>query len=829
MKGQKMGRTLRVLATFIASHAATAGHAAIVSSSLITSRAAIASYAVIMGYAVSPMATAQTPALEEIYVTAQKRTQTLKEVPISVNAISGDKIEKGGITSIERMADYIPSFNMTQTGIGTNISIRGITSGVNQGFEQSAAQFVDGVHFGRAQLARAPFLDLERVEVLRGPQSILFGKNSTAGAVSITTAKPTDEFEGKLSVLYEPEHGEQDVRLVVSGPLTETLSGRIAILDRSMDGYFKNTTLGRDESGDKEQLVRATLAWQPSDNWSILLKVEDGSFDSDGRNIEVINPVENPIAGRPTLPYANVLALLTAGSYVLDTHQDFKRQSNGDYSYNDTENATLTIETGIGDHTLTAVTGYNAYSYQELCDCDFTGASGFNILSDEDYDQFSQEIRIASPEDQTISYLAGVFFQTSTLNFHDAIRVPTDSIIPLALTSSFGAGANLLRGASTQRDFEQDTDMSAIFAQLTWNFSDVSRAIFGARYTKESKEASRYQYHVTDEGSALPEGTIADPYNQLWSAFLIDPHTISGKRDESGFTPLITLQHDLNSTDMIYLSYTTGFKSGGFDVRANAAPNSLGGIYNGPAPIPNIEGTWEFDEEKVKNYELGGKFLVADGAAEINLALFRSEFSDMQTSQFDGSLSFNVTNAGESVVQGLEIDGRWALTDDLLVRGGAAYIDFEYTNFPNSQCYFGQPDNIAPIGDGICDATGNRREFTPELQGNAGVDYTVSLSNGMQLSNTFDVIYSGEYTTTPSLDPRLTQDAYFKINARIALSGRDDMWELALIGKNLTDETIITYANGLPVASVLTQGTGSGFYAFYERPRSVALQGTLRF
>lgn len=787
---------------------------------------------VIASLSFSPFVAAQ-PALEEIYVTAQKRTQTLKEVPISMNAISGDKIEKSGLTSIERMADYIPSFNMTQTGIGTNISIRGITSGVNQGFEQSAAQFVDGVHFGRAQLARAPFLDIERVEVLRGPQSILFGKNSTAGAISITTAKPTDEFEGKFTALYEPEHGEQDVRLVLSGPLSETFSGRLAILDRSMDGYYENTTLNRDESGDQERVIRGTLAWKPNDNWTVSLKLEDGSFDSDGRNIEVVRPVEriNPLfPSLEPLRYSDMLGLLTGGNYLLDTFQDYKRQSNGDFSYNDTENATLTIETGIGDHTLTAITGYNGYTYQELCDCDFTGAPGFNILSDEDYSQLSQEIRIASPAEETFSYLAGVFFQSSSLEFHDAIRVPTNSVIPTALNNTIGPVANLLRGAATERDFEQDTDLSAIFVQMTWSLNDFTRAILGARYTHESKDATRHQYHVTDDGTVLPEGSVADPYNQLWAGFLVDPHNISGDRSESAFTPLVTLQHDLNSTDMVYLSFTTGFKSGGFDVRANAAPNDIGGIYNGQAPsIPDIKGTWEFEEERVKNYELGGKFVLAEGSAELNVALFRSEFSDMQTSQFDGSLSFNVTNAGEAVVQGLEVDGRWALTDELLLRGGFAYIDFEYTNFPNSQCYFGQTDNIEPFGDGLCDATGQRREFTPEYQGNIGFDYTYTLGNGMQLSNSLDFIYSDDYMTTPSLDPKLVQDAYVKINARIALTGRDDTWEVALIGKNLTDEAIITYANGLPVASVLTNGTGSGYYAFYERPRSIALQGTLRF
>jgi len=756
-----------------------------------------------------------SPALEEVMVTAQKRPQSLRDVPLSVNALGGEKIESAGITNIETMADYIPSFNMTQTGIGTNIAIRGISSGVNQGFEQSAAQFIDGIHYGRAQLSRAPFLDIERVEVLRGPQSILFGKNSTAGAISITTAKPGDELEGKLSALYEPEHGEQDVRLILSGPISDTVGGRLAILQSSLDGYMENTTLDRDESGDKNRVIRATLQWQPSDLWDIILKVEDGSFDSNGRNIEVVKPVGGS--------YANALSFFTKGAYQLDTTHDWNRQSNGDYSYNDTENVTLNIERELGEHTLTSVTGYNAYTYQELCDCDFTGASGFNILSDEDYSQVSQELRITSPEDETISYLGGVFFQSSSLKFHDAVRVPTDSFIATAFSSLLGAqAANLLRGASTQRDFEQDTDLAAVFAQGTWNFTDLSRVIVGARYTQETKEASRHQYHVSNTGAVLPQGTTAQPYNLIWSQFKIDPHQVTGDRDESGFTPSITLQHDFWGTDMVYLSYTTGFKSGGFDVRANAAPNALDGIY------PNIEGTWEFDEEKVQNIEAGTKLVLDDGAAELNIAAFYSEFTDMQTSQFDGSLSFNVTNAGEAVVKGLEVDGRWAIIDNVMLRGGVAYIDFEYTDFKNSQCYFGQPAaERNPTNPTVCDATGKRREFTPEIQGNAGIDYTLNFSNGMKLVSTLDAIYSTEYLTTPSLDPKFEQPSYTKINARLALSGNDDMWELALIGKNLTDESVVTYANGLPVATTVSSGTA--YYAFYERPRNIAIQGTIRF
>jgi outer membrane receptor protein involved in Fe transport len=179
-------------------------------------------------------------------------------------------------------------------------------------------------------------------------------------------------------------------------------------------------------------------------------------------------------------------------------------------------------------------------------------------------------------------------------------------------------------------------------------------------------------------------------------------------------------------------------------------------------------------------------------------------------------------------VQGLEVDGRWAVIDNVMLRGGAAYIDFEYTDFPNSQCYFGQPASERnPTNPTVCDATGKRREFTPEIQGNMGIDYTLNFSNGLKLVNTLDVIYSTEYLTTPSLDPKFEQPSYTKINARIALSGNDDMWELALIGKNLTDESVVTYANGLPVATTVSSGTG--YYAFYERPRNIALQGTIRF
>lgn len=783
--------------------------------------------AVIASYVSLPVFAAETPVLDEIVVTAQKRAQKLEDVPISLTAINGEKLEEAGITSISGIADYTPSFNMTQTGIGTNIAIRGISSGVNQGFEQSAAMFVDGVHYGRAQLARAPFLDIERIEVLRGPQSILFGKNSTAGAISIINAKPGDEHKAIVTLSYEPEFETKEARLVLSGPISDTVGGRLAILSRDSAGFIENTTLNRDEPSDADQVIRATLEWKPSDTWDITLKLEDGSFDSVGRNIEVVKPVASTDltinkTNDPN-PYKTILGALTAGQFILDTTNDGKRQSNGDYSFNDTSNVTLTAEHDIGDLSLTSVTGYNSYTYSELCDCDFTGAAGFNIFSDEKYRQVSQEIRLASAEDQTVSWIGGVFYQGSDIKFHDKVFVPTNSVIATGLTPRLGATlANLLRGASTQRDFTQETSLASVFGQVTWNITDASRFLIGARYTEETKEASRHQYHVSASDVIQPLGTTATPYNILWNVFQVDPHEIKGDRDESGFTPQIIFQHDLSGSDRLYASYTTGFKSGGFDVRANSAPESLGGIYSGTP----TNGTWEFEDEDVKNYEIGSKFLLASGALELNVAVFRSDFTNMQTSQFDGSLSFNVTNAGEARVQGIEVDGRWAITDNLLMRGGVSYLDFEYLDFPNGQCAFGQKANSGPT---TCSQTGMRREFVPKYQGNAGWDYDINFSNGWKLTNTLDLIFNDGYLTTPSLDSNFKQSAYTKVNARIALSGVDEAWELALVGKNLTDTSVVTYANGLPVASVLTSGAGSAFYAFYEPSRSVALQATVKF
>ena len=533
--------------------------------------------------------------LEEVVVTAQKREQRLQDVPLSVNTVDGGKIVAAAFGEIEDVQVLVPNLTMTETGIGTQISIRGIGSGINQGFEQSVGMFVDGIYHGRAQLARAPLLDMERIEVLRGPQSILFGKNAIAGAVSMTTAKPTFEPEASVTAFYEPDDSAVEFRGHVSGPFSDTLAGRLAFLVTENDGYFENTTLGRGEPEETERVVRGTLRFEPTASFSATGMFELGQFDAAGRFLEVVNPVERPGG----TPYATVLAnpAFGAAGTVLETAQDFRRQSNGDFSENTVRKGILTLEYAFDSgHVLTSVTGYNGYAYNEFCDCDFTGAVIFDADTDEDFEQVSQELRIASPTGGTLEYLGGFYYQSADLDFADSINVPAGSLLPLALAGGFPPAVvpallGEVPGSSTRRTFTQESDLWAVFFEATWNVSERVRLTFGGRYTDETKKASRRQFHVDNAGNEDSAPSVTGLLQSVYGVFLIEEYpTISGTVEDKAFLPRLVGQWDVAEDAMVYASYSEGFKASGFDVRSNASPNPADGL-------PGLDGVFGFGPE----------------------------------------------------------------------------------------------------------------------------------------------------------------------------------------------------------------------------------------
>ncbi len=822
---------------------------------------------------------AHAAVLEEVVVTAQLREQSLQDVPVSVSAVTGEKIMEAGIGNIEDMQAYVPNLYMSQATISTDVFIRGIGSGVNQGFEQSVGMYIDGVYYGRSVMARAPFLDLERVEVLRGPQNILMGKNSIAGAVNITTARPADEFGGHLGASYEPVNGERLVDAMVTGPLGEHFGYRLAGRWRESDGYMENLTLDRDEPQRDEYTLRLKLNWAARDDFNAQLKLEHGKFDTVGRQAEVVvadrsesdsdlfaGRTYGEILDRTVYPDAGAGLVLPPAvaaqvgiqpdgavisfdhdSSVLNNHADHKRHSNHEYSQTDTYNVTLNLDYYRDGHTFTSITGYSAYEFEHLCDCDLTGADLLSAFFFEDFDQFSQELRWISPVGERFEFIGGLYYQQSDFYFFDTILIDSD-VLPQLVNAAdllegggfgdidpdptgsdafeqagIGDAGNAIRGLRTPRDFTSDSELWSAFLQGTWNASDSLRLTLGARYTDERKEGSRHTENGLPDGSIQPIGEVDTVVAMVFKGERVD---LKGERHERHLSPLVNLQYDVSPEMMLYANATRGFKSGGFDARSNSSPEAELTPANPNAAVPNqtvLIGAFEYEEEEATSYELGTKATLLEGAAEINVALFYTEYDDLQVSIFDGGVGFNVGNAASAVTQGIEIDGRLAISEHLIMAGGLSLLDFEFKEFENGACNQGQQPNSP---DGInCDYSGKSNQYAADWSANLMFSYERMLSDSLLFKGNLDFVAIGEYNPTANLDPRMEQDGYVKVNARLGLAGGHGDWEVALVGKNLTDEYVVTYAADVPVAYSVTQA--KTYFAHAEPPRTVALQLSL--
>ena len=587
--------------------------------------------------------------LEEIVVTAQKRAESLQDVPVAVSAVSGVKIAEQGVTGIESLRNFVPTLWMTETAIGNNIAIRGVFSGVNPGFEQSVGTYVDGIYRGRPQQTRAPFMDIERVEVLRGPQSILFGKNSIAGALNITTARPTQEFAAGVSALYEPDFNEQEYTGYLSGPITEHFRARVAARYRETDGHLKNLTLSTDEPHREETNVRAWLEWDATDSLRLSFKAEKGEFDVVGRQIEIYSEIPVPGAPSPTNPfggltYSQILYALGQDAGVLNNFPDYKRSANGDFSNNDTEEYVFTIDWQLGDHKLTAITGYSKYDFVELCDCDFTGGNVFGVGMAEEFDQLSQEIRLESPTGGTFDYIVGAYYEEADLTFGDTIFVDGGSVLVPLLngnpafigTPLQGIAGTMIANTGSPRLFEQDSKAYAAFAQVTWNVTDSFRATGGLRYTNEEKDGSRALIFTNLDGDPLTGAQAVLAPAVYAAAFNVRPHALSGSRSEDNVLPSVILEYDWNDDVMTYLSWSQGSKSGGFDARSNnpTVPPAVE-CTNPPTPLPagciygRQIGSFEFEDENADNIEFGAKMSFG-GSFEVNAAIYFTNYKDMQ-------------------------------------------------------------------------------------------------------------------------------------------------------------------------------------------------------
>lgn len=818
---------------------------------------------------IATTASASNFTLEEVVVTAQKRAESLQDVPISVSAMSGEKMADTGVQRFEDVATYVPNFAISKDPIGDKINIRGIQSGNQAGFEQSVGTFVDGIYRGRGVQIRNAFMDVEMVEVLRGPQGTLFGKNTIAGALNIRTRNPTEAFEGEISASYNIDFEETELGGYFSGPLTDRLRGRLALLSREMDkGWVHNDYYDQNGPNNEERATRVTLEWDADENTLVTFRFEDGDFTNESTGYTIAQ------AGALT-PFgafsSTTDALIGNAGPVMDFGSDNLMDG-------DNQEASITVERDYEAGILTAILGYSEYQFERFLDADYSALNGLRFDDTEGFEQSSIELRFTSRSGGNFEHITGLFYQqqaltTDGLGYFNlpAIQAVLNGGCANALGAAYGStyaagdalataanaaafGSALLAntcgqaaafdgrtdGVNRYARLDQDTQSWAIFGQGTWNLGDTLRMTLGIRYTEEEKQAAQL-VHAAAFG-AHDTRTSTNPLtiglSQAVGEFTthnFTPDDPGMTRDEENLTWSANLQWDVTADTLAYISASTGFKAGGYNSFYMGLPGGLGADANDTS----------FEEEEVITFEVGAKMTLLDGQAEMNVALFKTEFDNLQAAIFSGSTTFEVQNAAKATSQGIEIDGRWRATEKFTLQGSLGWIDFEFDDFVNQACTSDQfsaarqnafdaaasdfdralvalgYNNASCAAAGLNDLGGKTSAHTPEFSATLLFNYVENIGN-YEINANLDVNYIDEVYRQDDLDPVSVDDASVKVNASVTIGPQDGNWDISLIGKNLTDEDTFTFVNDVPLF-------GGAHNMTPQPPRSLAVRGRFRF
>ncbi len=769
------------------------------------------------------------PVLEEVIVTAQKRTQSLQDVPISVTALQGEKLQDAGIANMAAMADYVPNLFIAEVAANTNIYLRGMGSGNNQAFEQSVGMYIDGIYMGRGRQYRSPFVDVERVEVLRGPQGTLFGKNTVAGAINVTTASPAadEKLNGSLALTGE-ENGGRIAEGYLSGSLSNQFALRLAGKYRETDGYMRNTFLNEDEPALEDTLFRLTAVWQPGDDFNINLKYSHADYQRSGAPSATTLYLDAASRDR-LLPnrsaFASVAYQIIDANYpqlANQTQQEFTnfKDNNlgpdrsvrgiGKYpnsSDNQTDNIALNIEWQLADVTLTSVTGWSAYELVDGLDADQLPLQLLARDEDQQFTQFSQEFRITSGGGEFFDYVAGVYYEQSDLEIDRRVTIDTnlggltpqllgvDNLLLVLSGGQYGADQ-----AGRNHFYQLDSDSWAVFGQGTVNITDAFRVTLGLRYTRENKAVESVQ-NLFDSNLGL-DVPNTNPFllNLQASIFNAYAYNYTEDRNTDALLPALNLQWDVNDNSLLYLSLSQGFKSGGFTAADDGEP---GGLQQGEfAPydptVPSDD--FEFEDEEVDALEIGGKHTLLSGGMTLNWAAFYSEYDNLQIAVFKG-LGFTVTNAS-ATVKGIELDMLWQATENLRVGASGSWLNAEFNDFADAPCTIIQLD-----ADPLCgtpgaptnnDLTGEEAPYAPKYSASVFFDYAINIgTTGIELFTTGEANYKDDFFSAGDNDPLDKIDSYTKANLRFGL--RDDSWEVMAFGRNIFDEQAYSEAFDVPI------------------------------
>jgi len=707
----------------------------------------------------------QSAPLEEVIVTAQKREQGLSEVPISISVISDQFIEDRNLISIADLVQYAPNVTITEQVLGFSVvSIRGFSGGANRGFEQSVGRYVDGIFSGRAASNSSDLNDIQRVEILRGPQGTLFGNNTIAGTLNIIT-KPTntESFEGDIKVTG----GGDDYRSVnasVSGPLSDSLSFRASLGHREQDGVLRNIadSLGQADKnmGDVDKDVwRVKLDWQPTDELSLKFASSGESAQSNmgyGSEVFLGRPAGDIEIGLGPLTSAAIPAyesLIPGIEFAVD---DGKVAHNERTDFKlDSKLHSVTVDYDFGKHQLRSLSAYGRYDDDQVFDADFSPVDLLVRKSVESYKQFSQELQWLSQPSDSFTSVVGLFW------------LDTELTVDSELDADFN-GISLPVSALDIKHFEQDYQSAALYGQATWLVNSKWSLTGGLRYSREKKQANiQHSYAdcvffvaVSSEncGTVLGNG---------------ETYAIDSQIDDRNTSTMVSVGYEINDSWNSYLRIAEGYKSGGF----SAEDFHLGDNKN------------EFSSEEATTYEAGVKGSFLEGSGWLSAAVFYTEFDNLQVSIFNGT-SFSVSNAAKATSQGLEVDANWLISDALTLTASLGYIDASYDQYSDAPCTVDQLDRQGTA----CtqDLAGQPLARAPEWNASSSIIYTRPVSDNLEWTVNLDLIYSDSYFTDIDLDSNTFQEDYTMVNARIALGTIAKDWQVGFRGSNLTNETVMT-------------------------------------
>ncbi|MEM8935933.1 MAG: TonB-dependent receptor [Pseudomonadota bacterium] len=790
------------------------------------------STSVLMVLGASSIAAAQDSDI--ITVTSQKRAQNLQEVPLSVLVQDGEDLQKGVVTTLEDMTDGVPTVTVARTPLANSLYIRGVGSGSSPGFQQSVGTFVDGVYRGRGQAASTAFFDLERIEILRGPQPVYFGNSTVGGAFNIVTRGATDEFEASLITSYEFDADESVTEVAVSGPINDSLGFRVAYNHTESEGWLFDTIQNERTPKVNNDAVRATLEYDIADNLDTTLKVEFSDQLESGGYLQVVDcnatifaayeaaylaqfpggvlpPGAPPAAA--TSPNCNP-SIFNVPGFEDNFDRNLSRGGvlpNGrpQDDFNDLRiwNGALSTNYELGDgHTVSFVTGYVDYVNFRLTDVD-SGPGAFALSErGEDFWQWSQEVRLQSPDDQRLTYMLGAYYERSDLFYFN--RANNGRLGPPT--------GPLFNGVQSWNRFFQNQRNFAIFGSATYEVIEDVNLKFGARWTDVETSVLKTQRTLTldgDPGSpALIAAAAAPGPNPR------DQHEFDETRSDTDFTPSVELQWFATDDVMFYASYKQAFKSGGFD------PNVQLESLTNPTPTdPN--GGFEFDDEQATSWELGAKTQFFDNALTLNIDLFRTSFKDLQVNNFDSASGTFVTgNAGEARSQGVEVEALWRVMEGLSLNFSGTLLDAEFTDFAQAQCNNAQQTafNLSgAMGQCFQQLAGTETPFSPDYSGSVGFDFTTPIMENLEFVFNGNMTFTDDFQWGQNPDPEEIQSGHVKVNLRAGVAGNDGQWELAFVGRNLTDELTFRFSGELPGAV--------GRFAFADRGREMGIQALFRF